>query len=181
MKPSQETIMDFYQNLGKLFYAIAAADNHVDEAEFNALKETVKTDLIAQNYEVEDIGTLDEEKPFPFFEIAEKGAKLIQDGSYTRGILVCGTGMGMSIVANKHEGVYAAACESVFAAEKARAINDANVLCMGGWIIAPFMGLEMAKVFLNTEFTQNLEDWRANNLKKAKVAVRKIEQNSFNK
>ena len=42
MKPSQETIMDFYQNLGKLFYAIAAADNHVDEAEFNALKETVK-------------------------------------------------------------------------------------------------------------------------------------------
>ena len=44
MKPSQETIMDFYQNLGKLFYAIAAADNHVDEAEFNALKETVKNE-----------------------------------------------------------------------------------------------------------------------------------------
>jgi len=89
--------------------------------------------------------------------------------------------MGMSIVANKHEGVHGAACETTFTAEKARAINDANILCMGGWIIAPIVGVEMAKVFLETEFTQNLEDWRANNLKKAKVAVRKIEQNSFNK
>lgn len=145
------------------------------------LKENIKEYLIANKIDFEDIGTTDEENPFPFFVVAEKGAKAIQNKEFSRGILICGTGMGMSVVANKHEGVYAAACESVFAAEKARAINDANVLCMGGWIIAPFMGLEMAKVFLNTEFTQNLEDWRAVNLRNAKIEVSKIEKSSFNK
>lgn len=145
------------------------------------LKEAVKNYLLENHYEVEDIGTLDEEKALPFFEVAEKGAKLIQNKTYERGILICGTGMGMSIVANKHEGVYGAACESVYAAEKCRAINDANILCMGGWIIAPIMGVEMAKAFLNTSFTQNLEDWRAKNLEKARDIVKDIEKRSFNK
>jgi len=145
------------------------------------LKETIKQYLIEQNYTISDIGTLEEDKPFPFFEVAQKGATLIQNKEFERGILICGTGMGMSIVANKHEGVYAAACESVYAAEKCRAINDANVLCMGGWIIAPIMGVEMTKAFLNTAFTQNLEDWRARNLEKARVIVKSIEQASFHK
>jgi ribose 5-phosphate isomerase B len=145
------------------------------------LKEAVKAYLIEQGFTVEDIGTVDENNPFPFFEVAQKGAKLIQQKVFDRGILICGTGMGMSVVANKHEGVYAAACESVYAAEKCRAINDANILCMGGWIIAPIMGVEMTKAFINTSFTQNLEDWRARNLEKARVAVREIEQASFHK
>jgi ribose 5-phosphate isomerase B len=146
-----------------------------------ALKEAVKAYLLENNYEVEDIGTTDEEKPLPFFQVAEIGAKRLQKKEFDRGILICGTGMGMSIVANKHEGVHAAACESVYAAEKCRAINDANVLCMGGWVIAPIMGVEMAKTFLNTKFTQNLEDWRARNIEKARIAVRDIEKASFNK
>jgi len=145
------------------------------------LKETIKNHLIEQGYQVSDIGTLSEDNPFPFFEVARRGAALIQNHSFERGILICGTGMGMSIVANKHEGVYAAACESVYAAEKCRAINDANVLCMGGWIIAPVMGVEMTKVFLNTAFTQNLEDWRARNIEKARISVRDIEKASFHK
>lgn len=145
------------------------------------LKEAVKAYLLENQYEVEDIGTLDEASAYPFFEVAEKGAKLIQNKRFDRGILICGTGMGMSIVANKHEGVYGAACESVYAAEKARAINDANILCMGGWLIGPVMGVEMAKTFLNTAFTQNLEDWRAKNLEKARTIVREIEQKSFHK
>jgi ribose 5-phosphate isomerase B len=145
------------------------------------LKEAIKTYLEENQFVVEDIGTTDIDNAYPFFEVALKGAKKIQNKEYDKGILICGTGMGMSVVANKHEGVYAAACESVYTAEKARAINDANILCMGGWIIAPIMGLEMTKVFLNTTFTQNLEDWRAKNLEKAKIAVREIEKASFNK
>lgn len=145
------------------------------------LKEAVKGYLLEQDFFVEDIGTIDENNALPFFEVAQKGAKMIQDKLYERGILICGTGMGMSVVSNKHEGVYAAACESVYAAEKARAINDSNVLCMGGWIIAPVMGIEMTKAFLNTSFTQNLEDWRARNLEKARIAVREIEKASFHK
>lgn len=145
------------------------------------LKEAIKQYLLEENYEVEDIGTLDEEHPFPYYEVAQKGAQMIQSKQLERGILICGTGMGMSIVANKHEGVTGAACESVYAAEKCRAINDANVLCMGGWIVAPILGVEMAKAFLNTEFTQNLEEWRANNLRKFKVAVAEIEKESFHR
>ena len=144
------------------------------------LKEAVKQFLIDSGYTVEDIGTLDPDKAYPFFEVAERGAKLIQNKTHAQGILICGTGMGMSVVANKHEGVHAAACESVFTATKARAINDANVLCMGGWIIGPVMGVEMAKAFISTAFTQDLEDWRAKNLEKARIAVRNIEKNSFN-
>ena len=159
--------------MGKLFLGS-------DKSGFE-LKEAIKTYLEENNYDFDDIGTVDPDNAYAFFEVADKGAKALQQGTYERGILICGTGMGMSIVANKHEGVYAAACESTFAAEKCRAINDANVLTMGGWIIAPFLGVQMAKAFLETEFTQNLEDWRANNLKKARTIVREIEQKSFNK
>ncbi len=144
------------------------------------LKEAVKQFLIESGIDVEDIGTLDPNKPYPFFEVAARGAKLIQNKTHEHGVLICGTGMGMSIVANKHEGVYAAACESVYAATKARAINDANVLCMGGWVIGPVMGVEMTKAFVSTGFTQDLEDWRAKNIEKARVAVYTIEKDSFN-
>ena len=145
------------------------------------LKEAILGYLKEMNYVVEDIGTVDENNALPFFEVAKKGANLIQDKTYERGILIYGTGMGMSVVANKHEGVYAAACESVYAAEKCRAINDANVLCMGGWLIAPIMGIEMTKAFLTTSFTQNLEDWRARNLEKARIVVKEIEKDSFHR
>lgn len=145
------------------------------------LKEAIKAYLLENKYEVVDVGTTDENAPLPFFQVAENGAKRLQNKEFDRGILICGTGMGMSIVANKHEGVHAAACESVYAAEKCRAINDANVLCMGGWVIAPIMGIEMTRTFLNTGFTQNLEDWRARNIEKARIAVREIEKHSFHK
>lgn len=159
--------------MGKLFIGS-------DKSGFT-LKEAIKEYLQENNYDFDDIGTLDVDNAFPYYEVAEKGAKALQRGEYDRGILICGTGMGMSVVGNKHEGVHAAACESVYAAEKCRAINDANVLCMGGWLIGPIMGVEMARTFLNTEFTQNLEEWRANNLRKFKVAVLDIEKKSFNK
>lgn len=159
--------------MGKLFLGS-------DKSGFK-LKEAIKAYLQENNYDFDDIGTLDEDNAYPYYEVAEKGSKALQRGEYDRGILICGTGMGMSVVGNKHEGVHAAACESVFAAEKCRAINDANVLCMGGWLIGPVMGVQMTDVFLNTEFTQGLEDWRAANLRKFKVAVGKIEKESFNK
>ncbi len=159
--------------MGKLFLGS-------DKSGFK-LKEAIKAYLIENKYDFDDIGTLEEENAYPYYEVAEKGAKALQRGEYERGILICGTGMGMSIVANKHEGVHGAACESVYAAEKCRAINDANVLCMGGWLIGPIMGVAMTETFLNTEFTQNLEDWRAANLRRFKVAVLEIEKKSFNK
>ena len=135
------------------------------------LKEAVKAHLAELGYEIEDCGTLSEDEPHPYFEVAPVLAKKIQDGSYEKGILVCGTGMGMAIVANKYKGVYAAVCENTYAAEKARAINDANVLTMGGWITAEWVGCAIVDTFLNTNFTDNLEPWRKDFLKNAKQQV----------
>lgn len=84
----------------------------------------------------------------------------MQSGEFEKGILVCGTGAGMEIVANKYQGVYAVVCNDIYDARMCRAINDANVMTMGGWKIAPEVGCEMADVFLSTAFTQGLEEWR---------------------
>ena len=83
----------------------------------------------------------------------------------------------MSIVSNKFKGVYAAVCENTYAAEKARSINNANVLTMGGWITGEILGCAIADTFLGTAFTQNLEDWRAKNLRYAQEKIKEIEHN----
>lgn len=141
-----------------------------------SLKEAIKSHLLEGGYEVLDCGTQDMEHGRPYYEVAPLVAEAVQKGEYTRGILICGTGMGMSIVANMYPGVYAACCESVYAAEKCRAINDANVLTMGGWVIGSEMGIAMVDKFLNTEFTENLEPWRQTFLRGAAAEVKKIEQ-----
>lgn len=143
------------------------------------LKEAIKTALTDVGYDINDIGTQDVENPVPFFECAPRMAEYISSGKAERGILCCGTGMGMSIVANKSKGVYAACCESVYSTKMCRAVNDANVLCIGGWLIADWLGIEMAKVFLTTEFTQDLEEWRKGWLTGAKEKVEVYEEKIF--
>ncbi len=143
------------------------------------LKEAVKAWLIEQGHEVEDVGTQEFDKPNPFFDVAPLVAKKVQSGEAERGMLFCGTGMGMSIVANKHKGIAAACCESVYSAKMCRAVNDANVLCMGGWLIADWMGIRMAEAFMNTEFTQDLEPWRQGWLCNAKDKVADVEKQIY--
>ncbi len=146
-----------------------------------SLKEAIKLHLTQQGYQVVDGGTLNEEEPKPYFEVASAVASRVSEGEFERGILICGTGMGMAIVANKYKGVYAAVCENTYTVEKSRAINDANVLTMGGWITGEFVGCQMVDVFLNTQFTQNLEDWRAKNLQNARIKIKEIEDSIYSK
>jgi ribose 5-phosphate isomerase B len=143
------------------------------------LKEAVKKFLVENGYQVDDLGTKNVEKAMPFFEVAPIVASAVQQGKYDRGILCCGTGMGMSVVANKFKGITASVCESVYSAKMCRAVNDANILCMGGWFIADWLGIEMTKTFLNTEFTQDLEEWRKEWLTNAKAKVAEIEEKQF--
>lgn len=143
------------------------------------LKEYIKNDLVSKGYEVVDCGTLDVNEPMPFYNVAPIAAKKIQEKEFEKAILICGTGMGMAIVANKFEGVYASVVESVYAAEKCRAINNANILTMGGWIVADIMGAEIANKFLETEFTQGLEEWRQEFLVNAFEEVKKIEKSNY--
>lgn len=143
------------------------------------LKEAVKAHLVEAGYEVTDVGSQSEENAMFYYEAAENVAPRVGGGEFEKGILICGTGMGMSIVANKHKGVYAAVCENTYAAEKSRAINNANILTMGGWITGEVVGCQIADTFLNTEFTQNLEEWRANNLRNAEKKVKEIEEQIY--
>lgn len=95
-----------------------------------ALKEYLLEQLTALGYEVIDKGTPDLDHVMPFFAVAPVVAQAIQAGEGEKAILICGTGMGMSQVANKYPGILAACCESVYAARMCRAINNSNILCM---------------------------------------------------
>ena len=144
-----------------------------------SLKEKIKEFLISQNIEFDDLGTTDLENGKPYYVVASTIAPLVQNKTYDRAILICGTGAGVSVCANKFKGIYAVACESLYAAKMCRAINDANILCMGGWIVAPEMGIEMTKAFLNTDFLQDLEDWRKVFLTDAKGELAKVEDKIY--
>lgn len=143
------------------------------------LKEAIKEHLKEQGYEIEDVGTQDVENPKLYYEVGEAAGKKISSGEFKKGILVCGTGMGMAITANKFQGVYAAVCESTYAAERSREINDANILTMGAWMIGPVLGCAMADVFLNKGFTEGVDADRAAYLKKAKANFVEVEKKAF--
>jgi ribose 5-phosphate isomerase B len=104
-----------------------------------------------------DFGIESEERPKAYFEQAPKVARAVQSGEADRGILVCGTGQGMAIVANKHRGVYACVVDGVFAAERAKIVNNANVITLGGWITAPFLGTQIVDAWLSVSFTEKME------------------------
>ena len=89
----------------------------------------------------------------PYYDGAVAACKVMQSGAAERAILFCGTGMGMSIVANRFKGVTAAVVESVFAAKMCRAVNNANALCLGQMIWGEWMAKEAVDVFLKTSFT----------------------------
>lgn len=143
------------------------------------LKNAIAEYLQEAGYEFEDWGTLSIEQPKFFSDIAHKVAEAVSKGEADKAILVCGTGMGMSIVANKHKGVRAAVVESQYAAMYARKINDANVLCLGGFIIGCNMGLEIAETFLNTEFVEDFPQWRVDFLRGQKEVLKGIEEKNF--
>ena len=144
-----------------------------------AVKEAVKAWLKENGFEADDLGTVDPSEVHPYYQVAAEAAPKIQDGTYDRAILICGTGAGMCVVANKFKGVHAVACESLYAAKMARAINNANVLCMGGWIVGPEMAIEMVKAFLATDWCQDLEDWRAANMHRFAAKVAEIEDGIY--
>jgi ribose 5-phosphate isomerase B len=121
-----------------------------------SLRDAVVAHLKSKGYEVTDFST-SQGKACPYFEGAVAVCKALQAGEAGRAILFCGTGMGMSIVANRFKGCTASVVESVYAAKMCRAINNANVLCLGQMIWGADMAKAAVDVFLNTKFTEGLE------------------------
>ena len=114
------------------------------------LKEAIKNYLTANNIEFTDFGCDGESVNYP--DYADKVGQAIQSGKCYRGILVCGTGIGMSMAANKHKGIRAACCSDTFSARMTRAHNDANILCLGGRVVGFGLAIDMVELFLKTEF-----------------------------
>ena len=121
-----------------------------DHAAFG-LKEKIKDLLFNLGFRVEDAGT-DSEASANYVEYGKKVAGAVSKGEYPKGILLCGTGLGMSYVANRFKGVRAALCSDVFSAQMSRRHNDANVLVLGGRIVGDVLAFELIKTWLNTEF-----------------------------
>ena len=121
-----------------------------DHAGFD-LKNTLVEQLKNDGYDVEDAGTYSKDScDDPVF--AEKACRYMLDGKAELCILVCGTGIGMSMAANKVKGIRAACCSDTYSAKYTRLHNDANVLCMGARVVGEGLAYEIAKVFLETEF-----------------------------
>lgn len=121
-----------------------------DHAGF-ALKENVKKYLSAQGHAVIDCGT-DSEASCDYPVFAKALCKEITEGNAELGILICGTGIGMSMAANKVRGIRAALCSDYFSAKFTRAHNDANVICLGARVTGEGLALELIDIFLNTPF-----------------------------
>ncbi len=116
-----------------------------------AIKEIIKRLLLNRHIEVLDVGTNRTEScDYPDFGkmVAEKVAK----GEFDRGILVCGTGIGMSIVANRFPKIRAALCNDPYTAKMSRRHNDANILVMGGRVVGPGLATEIVNVWLDSPF-----------------------------
>ena len=121
-----------------------------DHAGFK-LKETVKKHLLDAGYECKDFGTFDENS-VDYPDYAFYVGKAVVSGEYDRGILICGTGIGIGIAANKIPGIRAALCHDLFSAEATRQHNDSNILTMGARVIDADLALQIVDIWLTTDF-----------------------------
>ncbi len=115
------------------------------------LKNKVVEHLKEIGYEVEDVGTYTSDSvDYPIY--AKKVAHAVADGKYEKGIIICGTGIGVSIVANKVKGIRASLCGDTFSAKATRQHNNSNILCMGERVIGAGLALDIVDIWLTTEY-----------------------------
>lgn len=133
-------------------------------------KNAIVEHLKSRGFEVLDCGIY-EQKSVDYPDIAKKVCGEITNGNYERGILVCGTGIGMSMAANKIKGIRAACCSDHFSAKYTRLHNDANILCLGGRVVGIGVATELADIFMDTEFEGGRHSARV-------AKIKEIEENN---
>ena len=118
------------------------------------IKDAVKAHIEKKGYEVVEVGTFTTDScHYPIY--AHAACQKILDGECELGVLICGTGIGMSIAANKHDGIRAACCSDTFSARLTREHNDANVLCFGQRVVGIGLALDLVDAFLDAEYMNN--------------------------
>jgi len=119
------------------------------------LKTSIIEYFIKENIQFDNIGTDDKNVSVHYPDYGIKVAKSVASGEHERGILICGTGIGMSMVANRFSGVRAALCNDLFSAQMCRKHNNANLLVMGGRLIGDVLATAIVQTFLETPFEGN--------------------------
>ena len=115
------------------------------------LKNVVRDHMVERGFEVDDFGVHDRE-PVDYPDVGATVAEAVREGTYDRAVLICGTGAGMAIVANKVPGVRAVCAHDPYTAERARASNDAQIITLGGEIVGPSVAMRLIDVWLASEF-----------------------------
>ncbi|MGM9571716.1 MAG: ribose 5-phosphate isomerase B [bacterium] len=128
------------------------------------LKEYIKELLDSLKLEYQDFGTHDQAS-VDYPDYAFPVARGVADGSFDRGILICGTGIGMCIAANKIKGIRAALCHDLFSAKATREHNDSNILTMGERVVGKGLAAEIVKTWLNTEYQGGRHQKRLDKIK----------------
>lgn len=118
------------------------------------LKLKIKEYLLSQNYDVLDLGT-DSNKSCDYPYFAKKLCSKILSGEFNKGILICGTGLGMSICANRFKGIRAACVSDTYSAKMSRSHNNSNVLCLGSRVLGAGLACDILDIWLNASFEAN--------------------------
>ncbi len=143
------------------------------------LREGVLAHLNEKGYEVCEVGTVDMNDVVPYMIVGERVADLVVSGKAEFGVVMCGTGMGISIATNKNKGARCALAESYYSARESRIINDANIIALGGTTTSLRMACAMIDVFLETEFGAGLPDFRVERIKGGAKSLAEFEDRKF--
>jgi ribose 5-phosphate isomerase B len=143
------------------------------------LMQVIRQHLIDSGHEVLDLGMTCAEQPHKFYETAARVATAIQKGEAERGILMCGTGMGVCLVANKFRGIYAGVAESVTTARLHWVINRANILCMGAWVVGPYVARDMVDAWLGATIGAGFSEERRRVQAEGYARIQEVEAEHF--
>ena len=128
------------------------------------LKNIIKKELAKRKIDFIDLGTA-ADVPVDYPLIAERICEQVVAGNADKAVIICGTGIGVSITANKLKGIRAVACSDPYSAEMSRRHNDTNVLCMGGRVVGPGLAIKILNAWLNAEFEGGRHENRVNIIK----------------
>lgn len=140
---------------------IIGCDNVGFELKKSILKELKKT-----SHHVTDAGVFSDE-PMDYPDIGIQVATLVRDKKYDRGILICGTGIGMAISANKVKGAYAAVCHDVYSTERSILSNDASIMCIGALVVGKALAVSLVKQWVDLKFVESPSSRKIKKIKEA--------------
>ena len=143
------------------------------------LRDGVKKHLQEMGHEIIDVGTQDMEHAVPYMYVGRNVAQEVTSSRADFGVVMCGTGVGISMAANKNKGARCAFCDNYYIARDSRIVNNANIIALGATTTSLRMANEMIDVFLSTEWGQGLPEFRVERIKNGAKGFAEFEEEQF--